>query len=100
MTIECYYASCSNHESNRFGDDAGPYCDLNECTATEDELVVYKLMRRVQLHKADLAHDDVDLIEPPILDDGRWPLCARLFWLLYAALMAVAIGTIVYMFNH
>lgn len=48
MTIECYYATCPNHSIHTDPED-GPYCNLNQCTATKEEGDKYEVDRQKQL---------------------------------------------------
>lgn len=48
MSIECYYATCPNHSIHTDPDD-GPYCNLNQCTATKEEGDKYEVDRQKQL---------------------------------------------------
>lgn len=99
MTIECYYHECPCHADNNDSGE-GPFCTLEDCAASDEELQLYRNHRELYLVSKGLPPDFDGIQGPTKFPHGRWPLYARLFWLSYAALMAVAIGTIFFMFTH
>ncbi len=44
MMIECYYNDCPHHEAHVI-DDNGPFCNQDDCTATEAERAKYEARR-------------------------------------------------------
>lgn len=48
--IECYYSTCKNHDYN-YDETSGPFCSQSECTATKQELELFKDIRLDYLRK-------------------------------------------------
>ena len=58
MTIECYHSSCPNHNFHIPGED-GPFCDMIECTATEEEMEKYDKEREEYLKSVNLMKGEM-----------------------------------------
>lgn len=50
MSIECYYKHCTHHSANS-GPDMGPICDLYECVASKEQLVLFAQQRQKELQQ-------------------------------------------------
>lgn len=55
MIIECYHSSCRYHHSH-YGEE-GPFCDENECRATEDEMRKYGEERKAYLKRVTISEE-------------------------------------------
>jgi len=47
--IECYYKWCKNHCYHHNGDE-GPFCNNNECTATNEQIVEFRALRAKEFY--------------------------------------------------
>jgi hypothetical protein len=61
MTIECYYSACPNHEVHDGTPDCGPFCNQPECTATIEQLAVFKADRDLKMSAARMLQHSRDL---------------------------------------
>lgn len=60
--IECYYSTCPNHlyvleSQNGVPDEmvSGPFCSDNKCTATQQQIDEYQVIRTEELKKYKLS---------------------------------------------
>ena len=37
--IECHIGNCEHHICRTFGEDEGPFCNLNECVKSNEEMI-------------------------------------------------------------
>ncbi len=42
MTMECYFSQCPHHDVNNGYPDDGPFCGLEECLASEEDIERWK----------------------------------------------------------
>ena len=51
MSIECYYSDCKYHGEN-YGVE-GPFCDEEDCRATDEEIKIFEEKRQQFLSETD-----------------------------------------------
>lgn len=54
MTIECYYHQCPKHEREE------PFCTLQDCIATPQEIKLYEAGRKLELMGYNLEELEMD----------------------------------------
>lgn len=48
MTIECYHKDCPNH-SHQTNKDDGPFCYQDNCTATQEQIIIFDAKREKEI---------------------------------------------------